>query len=74
VRVDEPRDRAVPYDDAGAAEYHTDLLANSDGLLLTQPARARLLGDGAERVDLDLVDATVIPSGVALLTYDVRPK
>src|SRR5436190_9172120 len=33
-RVDEPRDWAVPYDDDGAAKYHTDLLMNSDGLLL----------------------------------------
>jgi hypothetical protein len=27
------------------------------------------LKDGAERVNLDLVDTTVIPSGVAILTY-----
>jgi dihydrofolate reductase len=27
------------------------------------------LKDGAERVNLDLVDSTVIPSGVAILTY-----
>ena len=33
-RVDEPRDWVVPYDDDGAAKYHTDLLMNSDGLLL----------------------------------------
>lgn len=33
-RVDEIRDWAVPYDDDGAAKYHTDLLMNSDGLLL----------------------------------------
>jgi dihydrofolate reductase len=33
-RVDEIRDWAVPYNDDGAAEYHTDLLANSDGLIL----------------------------------------
>jgi dihydrofolate reductase len=163
-RVDEVRDWAVPYDDDGAAKYHTDLLMNSDGLLLGRKtyeifganSRARsgeipyidrinsmakyvasttlkdlewenshliegdvaegvaklkqqpgrdlvmygchdlmhsllehdlideyrilvqpvLLGkgrsflkDGAERVNLDLVDSTVIPSGVAILTY-----
>ena len=33
-RVDAVRDWAVPYDDDGAAKYHTDLLMNSDGLLL----------------------------------------
>ena len=33
-RVDEVRDWAVPYDDDGAVDYHTDLLMNSDGLLL----------------------------------------
>ena len=33
-RVDEIQDWALPYDDAGAARYHDDLLANSDGLLL----------------------------------------
>ena len=33
-RVDEVQDWAVPYDEDGAAKYHTDLLANSDGLLL----------------------------------------
>ena len=33
-RVDEIRDWAVPYDDDGAAKYHTDLLTSSDGLLL----------------------------------------
>jgi dihydrofolate reductase len=33
-RVDEIRGWAVPYDDDGAAKYHTDLLTNSDGLLL----------------------------------------
>jgi dihydrofolate reductase len=33
-RVDEIRDWAIPYDDDGAATYHTDLLMNSDGLLL----------------------------------------
>lgn len=166
-RVDEPRDWAVPYDDDGAAKYHTDLLMNSDGLLLGRktyemfaalfPARSGefpyvdrinsmakyvasttlkdlewenshliegdvaegvaqlkeqpgqdlimygchglmhsllehdlideyrilvqpvLLGkgrsfleDGAERVNLDLVDTTVIPSGVAILTYQSK--
>jgi dihydrofolate reductase len=30
------------------------------------------LEDGAERVDLDLVDTTVIPSGVAVLTYQSK--
>ena len=163
-RLDDVQDWAIPYDDEGAAEYHTDLLANSDGLLLGRktyelfaalwPARAGalpyvdklnsmakyvasttlrdlewenshliegdvvegvaklkqqpgqdlvmygcydlmhsllehdlideyrilvgpvLLGkgrsflkDGAERVSLELVDTTVIPSGVAILTY-----
>jgi dihydrofolate reductase len=163
-RVDGLQDWVVPYDDDGAAEYHTDLLMNSDGLLLgrktyedfaaTWPSRSGelpyvdklnsmakyvasttlsvlewenshliegdvaegvaklkkqpgqdlvmygchdlmhnllehdlideyrilvhpvLLGkgrsflkDGAERVNLDLVDTTVIPSGVAVLTY-----
>ena len=34
ARVDEIRDWAVPYDDDGAAKYHTDLLTSSDGLLL----------------------------------------
>ena len=166
-RVDEPRDWAVPYDDDGAAKYHSDLLMNSDGLLLGRktyemfaalfPARSGefpyvdrinsmakyvasttlqdlewenshliegdvaegvaqlkeepgqdlimygchglmhsllehdlideyrilvqpvLLGkgrsfleDGAGRVNLDLVDATVIPSGVAILTYQSK--
>jgi dihydrofolate reductase len=33
-RVDEIQDWAVPYDDDEAAKYHTDLLMNSDGLLL----------------------------------------
>ena len=33
-RVDEVQDWVVPYDDDGAAKYHTDLLMNSDGLLL----------------------------------------
>jgi len=28
------------------------------------------LEDGAERVNLDLVDSCVLPSGVAILTYD----
>lgn len=33
-RVDEVRDWALPYDDDEFAKYHTDLLRNSDGLLL----------------------------------------
>ena len=33
-RVDEVRDWALPYDDEESARYHTDLLSNSDGLLL----------------------------------------
>ncbi|MCU1527141.1 MAG: Pyrimidine Reductase [Frondihabitans sp.] len=33
-RVDDIRGWAVPYDDDRAAKYHTDLLMNSDGLLL----------------------------------------
>jgi dihydrofolate reductase len=33
-RVDEIRDWTIPYDDDGVAKYHTDLLMNSDGLLL----------------------------------------
>jgi dihydrofolate reductase len=33
-RVDELRGWTVPYNDQGVAKYHTDLLANSDGLLL----------------------------------------
>ena len=33
-RVDEIRDWALPYNDAAAVKYHTDLLMNSDGLLL----------------------------------------
>ena len=33
-RVDEVQDWAPPYDDDEAARYHTDLLSNSDGLLL----------------------------------------
>ena len=33
-RVDGLQDWVVPYDDDGAAKYHTDLLMNSDGLLL----------------------------------------
>jgi dihydrofolate reductase len=163
-RVDELRDWTVPYNDDGMARYHTDLLTNSDGLLLGRrtyeafaalwPSRSgelpyvdkinsmakyvasttlrdlewensqliegdvaegvaklkeqpggdlvmygcrdlmhrlleddlideyRLLvhpvllgkgrsffADGAERVNLDLVDTTVIPPGVAILTY-----
>ena len=166
-RVDEPRDWALPYDDDGAVKYHTDLVMNSDGLLLGRktyemfaalfPARSGefpyvdrinsmakyvasttlkdlewenshliegdvtegvaqlkeqpgqdlimygchdlmhsllehdlideyrilvqpvLLGkgrsfleDGMERIDLDLVDTTVIPSGVAILTYQSK--
>ena len=163
-RVDNVRDWALPYDDDEFAKYHTELLRNSDGLLLGRktyemfaavwPSRSGespvadpinsmakyvasttlkdlewenshliegdgpegvaklkeqpgqdlimygshdlmhsllehdlidefriwvhpvLLGkgrsflkDGAERVNLDLVDTTVIPSGVAILTY-----
>src|SRR4051812_28734098 len=33
-RVDEVRDWALRYDDDESAKYHTDLLRNSDGLLL----------------------------------------
>jgi dihydrofolate reductase len=33
-RVDEVRDWALPYDGDESAKYHTDLLRNSDGLLL----------------------------------------
>ena len=33
-RVDEIQDWAIPYDDDRAVQYHTDVLANSDGLLL----------------------------------------
>ncbi|HWM99948.1 MAG TPA: dihydrofolate reductase family protein [Streptosporangiaceae bacterium] len=33
-RVDDIRDWAVPYNHDGAVKYHTDLLADSDGLLL----------------------------------------
>ena len=33
-RVDNVRDWALPYDDDEFAKYHTDLLRNSDGLLL----------------------------------------
>jgi dihydrofolate reductase len=33
-RVDEIQNWAVPYNDDGGAKYHTDLLMNSDGLLL----------------------------------------
>lgn len=33
-RVDDLRDWAVAYDDDEAVKYHTELLANSDGLLL----------------------------------------
>jgi dihydrofolate reductase len=33
-RVDELQDWVVPWNDDGVANYHTDLLANSDGLLL----------------------------------------
>lgn len=33
-KVDEVRDWALPWDDDGAAKYHTDLLKDSDGLLL----------------------------------------
>jgi dihydrofolate reductase len=34
ARVDDIAGWVVPYNDVGAAEYHTDLLKNSDGLLL----------------------------------------
>jgi dihydrofolate reductase len=163
-RVDELQDWTVPYNDDGVAKYHTDVLANSDGLLLGRrtyeafaalwPPRSgelpyidkinsmakyvasttlrdlewensqliegdvaegvaklkqqpgqdlvlygcldlmhsllehdlideyrllvhpvvlgkgrSLFRDGAERVNLDLVDTTVIPPGVAILTY-----
>jgi dihydrofolate reductase len=33
-RVDDVQDWVVPYNDEEAASYHTDLLADSDGLLL----------------------------------------
>ena len=33
-KIDGVREWAVPYNDAGAVKHHTDLLANSDGLLL----------------------------------------
>ncbi|HEY2670756.1 MAG TPA: dihydrofolate reductase family protein [Rugosimonospora sp.] len=33
-RVDELRDWVIPYNDDGSAAYHTELLKNSDGLLL----------------------------------------
>lgn len=33
-RADEIQDWTLPFDDGGVAGYHTDLLANSDGLLL----------------------------------------
>ena len=33
-RVDEVQEWAVPFDDDAAVKYHTDLLADSDGLLL----------------------------------------
>ena len=33
-RVDEIRDWAVAYNDDRAVKYHTDLMMNSDGLLL----------------------------------------
>lgn len=33
-KVDAIRDWALPHDDEGVAEYHSDLLATSDGLLL----------------------------------------
>lgn len=33
-RVDELQDWTIPYNDDAAVEYHTDLLKNSDGLLL----------------------------------------
>lgn len=33
-RIDGVRDWSLPYDDEGVAKYHSDLLANSDGLLL----------------------------------------
>jgi dihydrofolate reductase len=163
-RVDDPQEWVVPYDDEELVKYHTDLVMNSDGLLLGRntyeifaaiwPARSGefpyvdklnamakyvasttlkdpkwenshpiqgdaaaavaelkeqrgqdlivyggldlvhsllehdlideyrilvqpvLLGkgrslfkDGAERLNLDLVDTTVIPPGVAVLTY-----
>ena len=166
-KVDGVRDWAIPYNDDGAVKYHTDLLRNSDGLLLGRntyelfaviwPARSgefayvdkinsmakyvasttldgldwenshliegdladgvaklkqqpgqdliayggpglvdsllehdlvdeyrmlvqpvlfgngrSFLEDGAERVDLELVDSTVMESGVAVLTY--RPQ
>ena len=33
-RVDDLQDWAIPFDDDGAVEYHTALMAHSDGLLL----------------------------------------
>jgi dihydrofolate reductase len=167
-RVDDPQDWSVPYDDDELVKYHTDLVTNSDGLVLGRktyeifaaiwPARSgefeyidkynsmakyvasttlkdlewhnsnliqgdvldgvaelkkqpgqdllvyggldlihsllehelideyRLLvhpvvlgkgrsffKNGAERVNLDLIDTTVIPSGVAVLTYQPQP-
>src|SRR3954452_10919905 len=33
-KVDGVRDWAVPFDDPGAVKFHTDLMANCDGLLL----------------------------------------
>jgi dihydrofolate reductase len=163
-RVDQVRDWALPYDDGESVKYHTDLVMNSDGLILGRktyemfaamwPSRSgdfpyvdrinsmakyvasttledlawenshliegdvpegvarlkqepgqdlimygchdlmhsllghdlideyrllvhpvvlgdgrRFLGDGVERIALDLVDATAVPPGVAVLTY-----
>ena len=123
-RVDNVRDWALPYDDDEFAKYHTDLLRNSDGLLLGRktyemfaavwPSRSgespvagpingmakyvastthsllehdlideyqllvypvvlgkgrSLFKDGVERMALELVDSTVVPPGVAILTY-----
>jgi hypothetical protein len=33
-RVDELQDWTIPYDDDAVVAYHTDLLKNSDGLVL----------------------------------------
>ena len=42
------------------------------GLALDPKGERLAFEDGAERMDLELVDSTAIPSGVAILTY--RPQ
>jgi hypothetical protein len=70
-RVDDVLDWSIPGDDEDFVKRNIDLLSQSDGLILGRESY-EFFEDGAERMDLELVDSTAIPSGVAILTY--RPQ